>query len=161
MTPADPTCAVITTILTRVKTTGKSRAWVCVAGWVGTHQNDAHHWSLDDSSSEKHYYRAFWVPWLVSEAKKSNLAAAKYWYIDAQGRACMANDIDLKFDLAVKGYADPQRYPKDSDKCSRDGAASSAGGGGGDPLTASAAAEAPGGELLAMPIALDALGGGV
>ena len=147
MAPDDATCAVLSTVLTRVKTTGTTRAWVCVTGYVGTHQNAARGWQVDPAFDRSHYYRAFEVSEVVNLAKNANLAAAWDWYIDGQGRACLANDVDLRFDLAVRGYADPRRYPKDSDECARAGASSAEEGG----------STPDGGELSAVPIALDAL----
>ena len=137
MTPADESCAVLSTIVTRVKTAGKTRAWVCVTGYVGTHQNQAKTWQVDPAYDRTHYYRAFEAAEVVTLAKEANLASARDWYIDGQGRACMANDIDLSFDLAVRGYADPQRYPKDSDECSSAGASGDEGGSTSAPVVAS------------------------
>ena len=126
---------------------------MCVDGYVGTYQSPAHHWKLDASDVETHYFRALWVPSLVVEAKRYNVAATANWYVDGQGPACLGNDIALSFDLAVKGYADPQRYPKDSDECSSAGASGDEGG-------STSPSTPDGGELSAVPIALDELGEG-
>lgn len=46
MKPAMKQCARITVVTRKVKAKGLTQAWVCAAGWIGTHQGEAKHVSF-------------------------------------------------------------------------------------------------------------------
>lgn len=53
----------------------------------------------------------------LAQARNLQSAGAKDWWIDAQGRVCLSNVLDLSFDQGVMSYAYPERYDKKDPKC--------------------------------------------
>lgn len=56
---------------------------------------------------------------VVWKAQQKNLNAgdAFDWYIDKQGRACLANALDLSIEQGVMSYAIPELFDMDSPEC--------------------------------------------
>lgn len=61
--------------------------------------------------------RAFDWAWLVNSAKAHNVSGADAFTVKEDGYVYALTPITGEFDVAVTGYADPQKYDKDSDQC--------------------------------------------
>lgn len=119
LAPEDGKCAHLSLTTRKAKAAGSTRAWVCASGWVGTHQHPNKHWRDYDGDGESHYFRAMTVGEAVRIAQVNNLAAgdAWDWFIDARGRACLANAVDFSFEQGVMSFVSPQLFDKDSPEC--------------------------------------------
>jgi hypothetical protein len=55
----------------------------------------------------------------VNFAQQKNLNAGNAfdWYVDGQGRACLYNAVDMRFDQGVMSYVRPQLFDKDAPEC--------------------------------------------
>ena len=134
MSPSDPSCVVIQIILHRVKQSGTVDARLRVRGWLGTHQQPNQHWAHTDQPGESHYvrhavqqptchtcswsqFRAHNIVDLVTKSKQLGRYAAKAWQVE-DGWAYISNPVTFEVDVATKGLANPQVFPKDSQQCS-------------------------------------------
>ncbi len=53
----------------------------------------------------------------LAKDKKLNYAGAQDWFIDAQGRACLYNTIEMDLQQGVMSFAQPQLHDSNSSQC--------------------------------------------